>query len=232
MINLSHIEKQIRYPFNEPLLLLRALTHRSYLNEAAEHPVTHNERLEFLGDAIIDFLVGDYLFHHLPERREGDLSALRAALVRTEALAAFAEQIDLGSHVLMGKGEEASGGRERPALLADAFEALVAAIYLDAGMEAARRWVERFVQPAFQKLVEAGGSKDAKSYLQEVAQAELGHTPVYEVVNEVGPDHERTFTTQVRIGEVVHGVGVGRTKQIAAQAAARAALKTFGIEQD
>ncbi|MDQ4075227.1 MAG: ribonuclease III [Chloroflexota bacterium] len=229
MPSLNHLQDAIDFHFRDQSLLLRALTHRSYLNEVPEHPVPHNERLEFLGDAVIDFLVGEYLFHHLPERREGELSSLRAALVRTEALAEFAEEIDLGSYVLMGRGEEASGGRARPALLADAFEALVAAIYLDKGIEAVKHWVEQFIHPSVQRLLKVGGSKDAKSYLQEVAQAELGITPVYEVVGEVGPDHERIFTIQVRIGDEVRGVGTGRSKQLAAQAAARAALLTFDV---
>src|SRR5687767_604276 len=122
MTSLTNYQKSIGFQFREPMLLQRALTHGSYLNEVDEHPVGNNERLEFLGDAIIDFLVGEYLFHHLPERREGELTALRAALVRTEALAQFAEQVRLGEQVLMGRGEEATGGRTRPSLLADAFE--------------------------------------------------------------------------------------------------------------
>jgi ribonuclease III len=228
---LSSFEATISFHFQDASLLLRALTHRSYLNEVLDHPTPHNERLEFLGDAIIDFLVGEYLFQHLPEMREGELTSLRAALVRTEALAEFATQIHLGEQVLMGRGEEASGGRTRPALLADAFEALVAAMYLDQGMDAVRQWVSQLIEPVVEAQVQRG-SKDAKSLLQEIAQAELGFTPVYEVVSQVGPDHERTFTTQVRIGEEVRGTGQGRSKQLAAQAAARAALLTFGITDE
>lgn len=229
IVMLSSFSEAIGFHFQDASLLLRALTHRSYLNEVPEHPTPHNERLEFLGDAIIDFLVGEYLFHHLPEMREGDLTSVRAALVRTEALAEFAVQIHLGEQVLMGRGEEASGGRTRPALLADAFEALVAAMYLDQGMGAVQAWVSRLVEPAVQEQLQRG-SKDAKSLLQEIAQAQLGFTPVYEVVDQIGPDHERIFTTQVRVGEEVRGTGQGRSKQTAAQAAAQAALLTFGIE--
>lgn len=228
---LSKFQTIIGFQFRDPSLLLRALTHRSYLNEVTDHPTPHNERLEFLGDAIIDFLAGEYLFHHLPEMREGELTTLRAALVRTEALAEFAAQIKLGEQVLMGRGEEASGGRTRPTLLADAFEALIAAIYLDQGMGAVQQWVEPFIVPAVREHLQRG-SKDAKSLLQEIAQAELGLTPVYEVASQVGPDHERVFTMRVRVGDEVRGTGAGRSKQLAAQAAARDALRTFGIEEE
>ncbi|MBA3531546.1 MAG: ribonuclease III [Ardenticatenales bacterium] len=227
MPSAAEFQTSIRFHFNDSTLLLRALTHRSYLNEVLDHPVPHNERLEFLGDAIIDFLVGEYLFNHLPDMREGDLSALRAALVRTEALARFAEQINLGPQVLMGRGEETSGGRSRPSLLADAFEALVAAMYLDQGMDAVRLWVDHWLEPAVRQL---GSVKDAKSLLQELSQAELGLTPVYKVIAQEGPDHERLFTIQVLAGEEVLGMGQGRSKQVAAQAAARAALGRFGVD--
>ncbi len=231
MHSLDTAQTLVRFRFRDPSLLLRALTHRSYLNEKPDHGVPHNERLEFLGDAIIGFLVGEYLFQHLPERQEGELTALRAALVRSTALAEFAERIRLGELILMGRGEETSGGRERQSLLADAFEALVAAIYLDQGMEAVREWVEQFTAPAVQPLARGGGSKDARSSLQEIAQAERGLTPRYELVEQSGPDHERLFTIHVRLGDEVSGAGQGRTKQAAAQAAARAALlAAFGIE--
>lgn len=229
MDSLAALQERLHFHFRDPSLLERALTHRSYLNEVPDHPMPHNERLEFLGDAIIDFLVGEYLFHHLPEMREGELSALRSGMVRTEALARLAEQVDLGRYVMMGRGEEATGGRTRATLLADVFEALVAAMYLDQGLEAVRQWVTPFMVPAADQLLQRGRGKDAKSYLQEVAQADLGQTPIYEVVAEVGPDHERIFTTQVRIGSEVRGTGQGRSKQIAAQAAARDALRTLGI---
>jgi ribonuclease III len=217
----------IGFQFHDPLLLLRALTHRSYLNEVQDHPVPHYERFEFLGDAILDFLVGEYLFHHVPDQPEGELTLMRSSLVRTDALARFAEQVDLGDYILMGRGEEASGGRVRPALLADAFEALVAAMYLDQGMEAVSRWIANLFQHAVADLLKSGGARDAKSQLQEVAQAELGITPVYELIEQSGLDHERMFTIAVRVGDEVRGVGSGRSKQIAAQAAARAALLTF-----
>ena len=231
MRSLEQMQAAAGLSFDDESLLLRALTHRSYLNEVPEHPVTHNERMEFLGDAVIDFLVGEYLFLNLPRRREGELSALRAAMVRTEALAAFAQQIELGEYVLMGRGEETTGGRERPSLLADAFEALVAAIYLDQGMSAAREWVTPFITPVVESLLARGGSKDAKSMLQELMQGEIGVTPLYEVVAVEGPDHQRLFTTHVLVDGEVRGIGRGPSKQAAAQAAAQAALDALNVDE-
>ncbi|MGB0385809.1 MAG: ribonuclease III [Ardenticatenaceae bacterium] len=229
MLSLSNFQAAIGFKFNNILLLQKALTHRSYLNEYPEHPMPHNERLEFLGDAVIDFLVGEYLFDNLPEMREGEMTSWRAAIVRMEGLARFAEEINLGAQVIMGRGEEASGARERMSLLADSFEALLAAMYLDQGMQAVRQWVTPFMAPATTELLQQGGDKDPKSYLQEVAQAHVGITPHYKVINEIGPDHERHYTTQVLIGDDVYGTGKGRTKQIAAQKAAKKALKRFGV---
>lgn len=209
------------------MLLQQALTHRSYLNEFPDYPMPHNERFEFLGDAIIDFLVGDYLFHHQSKMREGDMTSLRAAIVRTEALARFAEEINLGAQVIMGRGEEANGSRERQSLLADSFEALLAAMYLDQGMEAVREWVQPFIVPAAAELLQQGGDKDAKSILQEVAQAKLGITPHYQDISESGPNHDRIYTIHVLIGDQLYGIGKGRTKQLAAQLAAQQGLDRF-----
>lgn len=233
MTQLAGLQQRLGIEFHDPSLLLRALTHRSYINEAPDHPVPHNERLEFLGDAVIDFLVGEYLFRHMPERREGELTSLRAALVRTEALADFARSIDLGSELLLGRGEESGGGRERPSLLADAFEALIAAIYLDQGMDVAREWVEPLITPVVREMSSLGLiGKDAKSMLQEIAQADLGLTPTYETVHAEGPDHDRLFTVAVHIGDEERGRGQGRSKQVAAQQAAQEALRAFGIKDE
>jgi ribonuclease-3 len=220
----DEFEATLGLQFNDPSLLQRALTHRSYLNEHPDYNLPHNERLEFLGDAIVDFVVGELLFHRFPEMQEGDLTGLRAALVRTEALAALARQINLGPVLLIGRGEETSGGRDRPLLLAGAFEALVGAIYLDQGLPQLRTWLLALVQPEAQRLAAGAFSKDAKSQLQELAQAELGHTPHYRTVSEIGPDHAKEFTVQVLVGEQVLGEGRGRSKQVAAQAAAADAL--------
>ena len=224
---LSAFQTGIGFRFKDLTLLQQALTHRSYLNEFPEYPMPHNERFEFLGDAIIDFLVGDYLFHHHTKLREGEMTSLRAAIVRTEGLARFAQEINLGAQVIMGRGEEANGSRERQSLLADAFEALLAAMYLDQGMEAVREWVQPFIVLAAAELFQQGGDKDPKSILQEVAQAKLGITPHYQDISKSGPDHERLYTIHVLIGDELYGIGKGRTKQLAAQLAAEQGLARF-----
>jgi len=224
MDSYAAFQQKLGFTFRDSTLLQRALTHRSYLNEVPDHPFPHNERLEFLGDAIIDFIVGEYLFHQLPAMREGDLTLLRARLVSEDALAEFAVQLKLGQEVLMGHGEEVNGGRTRAALLADSFEALVAAMYLDQGMNAVMAWVQPLLRPAVEQLVAQGSGKDGRTILQEIIQSERGQTPRYIVVGQEGPDHERIFTTEARVGDEVLGVGKGRSKQIAAQSAAQDAL--------
>ena len=210
--------------FRDPSLLVRALTHRSYLNE---HPdvFEDNERLEFLGDAVLDFLAAALLYNRLPEMREGRLTRLRAALVRTEQLAALAVQVGLGEHVRLGKGEEEGGGRRRRTLLCDTFEAVVGAYFLDSGIEAVRAFIEPLFQPVLDEVLPAEMDNDAKSRLQEWAQAEHGVTPRYEIVDDSGPDHERTFTAEVFVGEASWGQGRGSSKRAAEQAAAVEALK-------
>lgn len=231
MDSYAAFQQKIGFSFQDETLLQRALTHRSYLNEVPDHPYPHNERLEFLGDAIIDFIVGEYLFHQSPTMREGDLTLLRARLVSEEALASFAVQLELGQEVLMGRGEEVNGGRTRPALLADSFEALVAAMYLDQGMQAVMAWVQPLLVPVVEQLMAQGSGKDARTILQEVVQGERGQTPRYVVVGQEGPDHERIFTTEARVGDEVLGTGKGRSKQLAAQAAAQNALTRLGEQK-
>ena len=213
--------------FHDPSLLLRALTHRSYLNEHPEE-LEDNERLEFLGDAVMDFLSGAFLFHRFPEMTEGQLTRLRAALVRTEQFAAFAAELGIGPLMRLGKGEEEGGGRQRPSLLCATFEAIVGAYFLDAGIEAAREFVEPLFQPAAARILNAEADVDPKSLLQEWAQAELGQTPRYHTVSATGPDHQKEFTVEVRLGSEVFGHGIGPSKQAAEQAAADAAFKKAG----
>lgn len=218
------MEAIIGIKFGDKSLLKRALTHRSYINEIPDIAWEDNERLEFLGDAIIDFLVAEYLYHKFPEMDEGVLTAIRANLVRRETLARFARQIHLGDHLLMGSGEEQSGGRERDATLCAAFEALVGAIYLDQGLDTTREFVLSFVREALNDALDQAMRKDAKTRLQEWSQAVLHLTPRYVTVGAHGPDHAKTFTVEVYIGDIVAGRGEGHSKQAAAQAAAEDAL--------
>jgi ribonuclease-3 len=218
------LEENLGIDFRDRSLLSRAMTHRSYLNENPAGTLEDNERLEFLGDAVLDFVVGAYLYHHFPEMDEGELTSLRAALVRAKTLARFARQLDLGRFLLLGYGEAESGGRERIPILCATFEAVVGALYLDQGLEKVQALVEQFIGPALVEIMAESLHKDAKSEFQVWAQARYNMTPHYEVVDSSGPDHAKTFTVQVLVGDTMWGEGSGRSKQLAAQAAATMAL--------
>ncbi len=217
--------------FRDKTLLQRALTHRSYLNETRYLLQADNERLEFLGDAVLDFIVGEYLYHRFPEMREGMLTNLRATLVREETLAEFALQFDLGRHLQMGRGEAESGGRDRPATLCAAFEALVGALYLDQDLEAVKRLLFALIEPALPEFVDIAAFKDAKSRLQEWSQNTFRATPRYRTAEANGPDHEKQFTVHAVIDNVVWGVGFGKSKQVASQEAAASALQYVEVHQ-
>jgi len=225
--DLDLVQERLNVRFNDLSLLLRALTHRSYLNEHPSDSLEDNERLEFLGDAVLDFVSGDWLYNRFPEMHEGRLTRLRAALVRTETLADFARQCHLGEALRLGRGEEESGGRDRQANLCRVFEAVVGAIYLDQGLETVREFVLPCFTPALERILDADLDKDAKSTLQEWSQAHLNLTPTYRTVRETGPDHAKHFTVEVVIGGQVYGQGSGRSKQAAAQEAAQAALEAI-----
>lgn len=225
MADLSDLEETLNITFQDKALLRRALTHSSYLNENPDFPLEDNERLEFLGDAVLDFVTGEHLYHRFPEMSEGHLTSLRAALVRTETLARFAGQLELGRYLLLGRGEDESGGRDRQATLCAAFEALVGAIHLDQGLKTTVDFIATLIKPEIKRVLQARLDKDAKSLLQELSQGLLQLTPVYRTVAETGPDHAKEFTIEVLIGGKVYGRGVGRSKQAAEQEAARMALE-------
>lgn len=230
MIDVVTIENLLAVKFTNKALLQRALTHRSYLNEEPDYPLEDNERLEFLGDAVLDFVTAEYLYHHYPEMPEGRLTNLRSALVRTERLAEFSSQLELGDYILMGRGEVSSGGRRRMAILCDVFEAIVGAIYLDRGIEAAIVFIHRIIEPALEEIIATNADKDSKSLLQELAQSYHRITPTYQTVEENGPDHAKEFVVEAVIGEQAYGQGVGYSKQTAAQAAAEQALQILQHE--
>jgi ribonuclease-3 len=221
---LHAIQQAIGIIFHDQSLLLRALTHASYLNENPACEWGDNERLEFLGDAVGNFISAEYLYHRFPQWEEGQLTSLRADLVCSETLAQFANKIGLGQHLFLGRGEEIGGGRTRMTLLGDAFEALLGAIYLDKGLEATRHFFLPFIESQWEAMAADERLRDAKSRLQEWAQATLHATPSYVTVQESGPDHAKQFTVQVLIQGQVYGQGFGRSKQAAEQKAARAAL--------
>jgi ribonuclease-3 len=217
------LQRTLRHRFDDLQLLQSAITHPSYTNEHPEEEVGDNQRLEFLGDAALDFVIGAWVFCRYPSFDEGQMTRLRAALVRTETLAWFAKQTGIGEALLLGRGEEEAGGRERIANLCDAFEAVVGALYLDGGLEAVEGFIQPLVKPAAKKILASKADQDAKSNLQEWSQAKLGVTPRYRIISEQGPDHAKLFVAEVLLrGEVV-GRGEGHSKQSAEQAAAEQA---------
>jgi len=215
--------------FSNPGLVVRALTHSSYTNETPGEGENY-ERLEFLGDAVLDYLAAYWLYQHFPELPEGDLTRMRSALVRTETLAAFALQTGLNRILRIGKGERLSGGGERATILCGVFEALIGAIALDRGVEAAYGFLSPFFTRESEGFFEQLAGNDCKSLFQEKAQAMFGVTPGYRVVEMSGPDHDKRYTIEVLVGEDTYGVGTGNSKQAAAQDAARQALKKIGVE--
>ncbi len=227
----AELEEKIKYRFGDRTLLLRALTHSSYMNEARSrggHAVC-NERLEFLGDAVLQLVTSEYIFSEFPENREGDLTCIRADSVCEKALFRYAETISLGEYLLLGHGEE-KNGRFRRSTVADAFEALIAAIYLDGGADAARRFIKPFIESDVNMLLEKGSIIDYKSRLQMIVQSQSGETLSYVTVNESGPDHDKTFECSAMLNSNRIGSGVGKSKREAEQLAAKDALRLFGEE--
>jgi ribonuclease III len=225
---LDALQRDIGHAFAQPELLLDALTHRSFVHEFAGPGIASNERLEFLGDAALALVSADYLYRTAPAASEGDLTVVRAALVRASTLALLARQVRLGRYLRLGRGEEVTGGRQRDLLLASAFEAVLGALYLDGGLPAVRKVLELRLEPLARDLLTSGRVKDDKSLLQERAQAQLGITPTYHVVEASGPSHLPSFTVEVRLGERALARGSGRSKRQAEQAAAHEALDDSG----
>ncbi len=224
----SQLAKRLGLMFREPKLFRQALTHRSYLNEHREANWDHNERLEFLGDAVLELVTTDYLFGRYPDQTEGDLTAYRAALVNTDTIAAVALGLGVNDYLLLSKGEAKDNGRARQVILANTFEAIIGAIYLDQGLETAKQFIEKHLASRTAALVAERRWQDAKSFFQERAQAIAEVTPTYEVMNEVGPDHDKMFTVGLYLGSELVASGAGHSKQEAEQAAARAALAARG----
>lgn len=221
---LKTLEKKLKVSFKDQELLRTALTHRSYLNENRDFHLPHNERLEFLGDAVLELIVTDHLYRTY-DKPEGELTSWRSALVRGEKLAVLSERLGIGKALLMSKGEEKSGGRDRPALLANAFEAITGAMYLDQGYDVTKEFVDRTVISELEQIIKDESHRDAKSKLQEVSQDAVGLTPKYRLREEAGPDHDKRFTVAVVVGDNELGTGQGSSKQQAEQQAAEKALK-------
>lgn len=222
----SDFEEIIGYSFKNKDLLFEALSHSSFANEY-KHGRRSNERLEFLGDSVLSIVISEHLFKHFKHLPEGDLTKIRASLVCEKALFEFSKQIKLGEHILLGRGEENTGGRSRPSIVSDAFEAVIAAVFLDGGMEAARDYVLGFIPRDLDKN-SAANLQDHKTLLQEIIQRNPEEKVEYFLVGETGPDHDRRFTVEVRLNSNVIGRGEGHSKKQAEQQAAKEALRLMG----
>ncbi len=214
--------------FRKDSLLRRARIHRSYLNEHPEE-LEHNERLEFLGDAVLGFLIGEHLYRRYPEMNEGKLTLLRSALVDEKQLAKFATDLSIGDMMLLGKGANLDGGRQSPKLLSSTFEAIIGAYFLDSGIEAVRAFVEPLFAPVAERIVASQSDVNFKSLFQAWALAQFGENPKYSTIDEFGPDHAKEFIAQVCVGGKEYGRGKGHSKPAAEKRAAEAALKKLGL---
>ncbi|MEK7566963.1 MAG: ribonuclease III [Patescibacteria group bacterium] len=224
MIDFSAFEKNIGYSFKDKNLLTEAFTHRSYLNENPSWQGAHNERLEFLGDAVLELIVTEALFARFPEKPEGELTSLRAALVNANMLSSLASDLDLNSVLFLSRGEAKDIGRARGYILANTFEALIGAMYLDGGYDEAKKFIEKNLMPKIDEILEKELFRDAKSLFQERAQEIAGITPVYRSLEEWGPDHDKHFIVGVYLGEALIASGEGPSKQAAEQNAAEDAI--------
>jgi len=224
------LQRAIGINFKDESLLNQAFIHSSYVNENPGSQLTDNERLEFLGDALLSFIVAEELYHGFSNFGEGDLTEIRVSLIRQETLAGIASEIKLGDYLLLGKGEEATGGRNKPTNLADAFESLIGAIYLDKGLAIARNFVlDKFASQLEDARVKGVG-RNYKALLQELTQARYKQLPAYRVTQSSGPDHDKSFIVEVRLGDRVLGAGSGKTKRAAEMGAARSAWQQLSVE--
>lgn len=222
---LEALAKRLDLPVRDYALLDVAFTHSSYVNEEADAGATDNERLEYLGDSVLGLVVNEYLFHEFPDHSEGELARIKSSVVSERSLARVAGDMAIGESMRMGRGERKSGGATRPSNLADLFEALIAAIYLDLGLDASRTFIVRHLQESIRAVKGPGEARDSKSLLQEWAQKTFHSTPRYEILSESGPDHARTFVCRVLIKDEERGRGEGRSRKAAEQEAAAEALR-------
>lgn len=222
------LEEILGCKINNRDLFTTAFVHRSYLNESKECEFSSNERFEFLGDAILQFLSSEHLFTIFPEFPEGKLTNIRAAVVCTESLAETSKELEYGQFLMLSRGEEVTGGREREYILANTFEAVLGALYLDSGITNCRKFLKKTLFKKIQKVIDDQSFKDAKSVFQELSQEEKGVTPTYKVLDDWGPDHNKTFKVGVFLEDKIYGEGLGKSKQEAQQDAAKKALENWG----
>ena len=227
----QEIESKLNYSFKEKNYLLRALTHSSYSNENQKEKLKNNERLEFLGDSVLGLIISEYLFSHYSNLEEGQLTKIRAKIVCEASLGEASRNLKLGEYMLFGRGEELTGGRERTSILSDAFEALIAAIFLDGGMASARNFVLKSLEAVIEDAVQGKLFIDYKTRLQEVIQVQKGNRIKYDIVKEEGPDHAKIFYTEVRLNDMIIGVGSGHSKKESEQEAAKEGLKRLSTHE-
>jgi len=226
--NLFQLLTDLGLEYKDIQLYKTALTHRSYINENLGKNITqHNERLEFLGDAVLELIITEYLFHKYPEFKEGELTSFRSATVKTTSLAETSKQLGLGNYLFLSRGEEKTGGRERPYILANTFEAFLGAIFLDQGLSFAKAFLEKYLIPKIENIIKNRSDIDSKSKLQELAQDQMGITPQYFLISEEGPDHDKLFKMSVKIGTKTFGTGEGHNKQEAESNAAQEAINNW-----
>ena len=223
-MHIDDLSRKLRHEFKDHQLLEEALRHSSYVNELGQLDVRDNERLEFLGDAVLNLIIGHLLMEVFPLLNEGDLSRMRATLVNESQLAKVAQTIDLGQHILLGKGEMQSKGNEKSSILADTLEAVIAAVYLDGGLRAARSVIQHHFTTLLESVGTSNANRDYKSQLQELAQVTFHATPIYRIIEASGPDHNKTFTVQLKVQDILTE-GIGKSKKLAEQDAAQKALE-------
>jgi ribonuclease-3 len=228
---ITAIESILGHPFEDSSHLLSALTRRSFWHENRETCEEHNERLEFLGDAVLGLVIADILYREFPDDEEGELQKKRASLVNRAALAQLMRRLELANYIRMGKGDEISGCRNRDSILADTLEALVAAVYMDGGFNAAEKMIQKHFYPLIKRCATREGIEDSKSILQEIAQAEFGITPTYEMIDQWGEEHKKRFSVAVFLGDQMAGLGLGKNKREAAQNAAKQALERINYSE-
>jgi len=225
--SIEELEKSLSLKFKNKNSIKTAFIHRSYLNEHPEETLPHNERLEFLGDSVLGMLVSEYLYKKFPDHPEGDLTNFRSSLVNARILSQISSSLNLGTFLYLSKGEESTGGRTRQYILANTLEAFIGALFLDSGLEITNKFVLKYILPPLSEIIEKKLYKDFKSLLQERSQEEQGLTPIYKILKETGPDHEKTFLTGVYLGKKKISEGRGSSKQLAEQEAARIALEIW-----
>lgn len=222
---LCRLQKSLGYRYRNISFLNTALTHSSYANERNLSMEHYNERLEFLGDAVLEMITSEFLYNRFKQHPEGALTKIRASLVKGQALGSYAKELDLGSFLLMGRGEDTSGGRQRMSILADTLEAIIGSIYIDGGYEEARDFVVQYIEKRIERLTDRTHTGDYKTVLQEMVQAEGGQGIEYRLEGQMGPDHDKTFRVQVFLGGAFYGEGTGKSKKEAEQNAAKRALE-------